>query len=589
MRHVEVNVTIALFHLRTAQKVTAKWVRARELELVPTIRVRQTRRAKVLGLLVEAESPAHYQRRAYRLRWARHVRAGERWQELSDSVGRGVLLLDRHELGMIRICDMSHETCHAFCTTMKADEDLMAMVALATEVLEARRCAAESRPVLKRLNTAGRPSAQPAQRACRSAVMPSWSLRWLVAALCWAGAGRPSRALDPGDRHAYVRLWGELEEQARLVDIAYCVGSTGIQRPFRCASHCQDFPDFELITAWQTGVLLSDTCGYIALDQSQSTTTTGPRIVLAFRGTYSLTNTIVDLSTLPQKYVPYTPDDDDDDGDEGDDDGDDPRPATTAVDGECANCTVHAGFYFAWLQTRVQILPHLAQLRARYPRHRLELVGHSLGGAVAALAALDLQRRGWQPRVTTFGEPRVGNGPLAAYLDARFPSAGLDHNNDDDNDDDHIHVRSYRRVTHTHDPVPLLPLHEWGYRMHAAEIYIGRLPLPPSVADLRPCVGDADEACIAGERPRPWPEPEPSLLLLRSMSTAARVLDDDDDHGRRPRRDRLSFRTRFPLPSSPGAFYSPVSAHRDYFWRLGLCIPGGDPTGLREVGVEGGR
>tara|TARA_R110002003_G_scaffold384_1_gene19191 strand:- start:5095 stop:5409 length:315 start_codon:yes stop_codon:yes gene_type:complete len=47
-------------------------------------------------------------------------------------------------------------------------------------------------------------------------------------------------------------LFWELEELARIVDIAYCVGTAGlgIQKPFQCASRCgdRDFETFELVT-----------------------------------------------------------------------------------------------------------------------------------------------------------------------------------------------------------------------------------------------------------------------------------------------------------------------------------------------------
>ena len=48
-------------------------------------------------------------------------------------------------------------------------------------------------------------------------------------------------------RNATETLFYELEELARLVDIAYCVGTTGIYHPFSCASRCGDFAGFELI------------------------------------------------------------------------------------------------------------------------------------------------------------------------------------------------------------------------------------------------------------------------------------------------------------------------------------------------------
>ncbi len=47
-----------------------------------------------------------------------------------------------------------------------------------------------------------------------------------------------------------AELFADLEELSRLVDIAYCVGSTGtgIRKPFQCLSRCHEFDDFELVT-----------------------------------------------------------------------------------------------------------------------------------------------------------------------------------------------------------------------------------------------------------------------------------------------------------------------------------------------------
>jgi hypothetical protein len=44
-----------------------------------------------------------------------------------------------------------------------------------------------------------------------------------------------------------IPLFAELEEFARIVDIAYCVGVAGIYRPFECASRCHEFPGYELV------------------------------------------------------------------------------------------------------------------------------------------------------------------------------------------------------------------------------------------------------------------------------------------------------------------------------------------------------
>ena len=49
-------------------------------------------------------------------------------------------------------------------------------------------------------------------------------------------------------REVSPALFASLEELARLVDISYCVGSTGIHKPFQCLSRCGDFQGFELVT-----------------------------------------------------------------------------------------------------------------------------------------------------------------------------------------------------------------------------------------------------------------------------------------------------------------------------------------------------
>ncbi|KAH0536262.1 hypothetical protein FGG08_006841 [Glutinoglossum americanum] len=324
-------------------------------------------------------------------------------------------------------------------------------------------------------------------------------------------------------RNISAELFADLEELARLVDISYCVGTTGIQKPFVCASRCVEFKGFELVKTWNTGPLLSDSCGYIAVSHPPF----APRIVVAFRGTYSIANAIVDLSTIPQEYIPYPPDDSETN-----------YHPDNPPDRRCPNCTVHAGFLASWKNTRPHLEPEIQHLVKQYPNHRLVLVGHSLGGAVASLASLAFYHRGWNPQVTTFGEPRVGNQALMNYFDARFYNST------------HREEGSYRRVTHINDPVPLLPLKEWGYRMHAGEIYISKPDLLPSVWDLERCDGDEDPNCIAfGD----------STI---TASAAAQWWGADSAPWPVPRRFRM---------------WELFFAHRDYFWRLGLCLPGGDP------------
>lgn len=364
-------------------------------------------------------------------------------------------------------------------------------------------------------------------------------------------------------RNVSVALFTELEEFARIVDIAYCVGLTslGISKPFQCLSRCSEFPNFELVTTWNTGPLLSDSCGYIALDHGKR------RIIVAFRGTYSIANTVVDLSTIPQEYVPYPGSDDDDD--QVPDDvskrileglGGHPKREIITQPPKCNNCTVHMGFHRSWLNTRKRILPDLLQHVLLYPHYELNLVGHSLGGAVAALAGLDLQARHLEPTVTTFGEPRVGNAALVRFLDERFD---LEHERHDDT------KLKYRRVTHIDDPIPLLPLTEWSYAMHAGEIYISKPALSPDIQDLQHCEGDIDSRCIAGQDSSVRNKlVARDLDAFRNSDLLVSVIDEVEDVKYEP----WGIPSRYKL-------WQLFFAHRDYFWRIGLCVPGGDPLG----------
>ena len=365
-------------------------------------------------------------------------------------------------------------------------------------------------------------------------------------------------------------LFAELEELARIVDISYCVGLTsfGIAKPFKCLSRCSDFPEFELVTTWNTGPLMSDSCGYIALDHGKR------RFIVAFRGTYSVANTVVDLSTVPQEYIPYPGKDDEWNGATPEDvskeilhgiGGHSKRDlVATGEDAKCNDCTVHMGFYGSWRQTRDYIFQDLLQQLLLYPEYQLNLVGHSLGGAVAALAGLELHVRGWDPVVTTFGEPRVGNRGLVEFIDERF-----DLNRKTATEDDDTKLK-YRRVTHVDDPVPLLPLTEWGYAMHAGEVYISKPALSPDIKDLQLCEGDTDQHCIASQdSTTAADQPADSAEVTRTKrDLLSSVQDEVHDVVHEP----WGIPSRYKLWQ---LFFS----HRDYFWRLGVCLPGGDPLG----------
>jgi len=201
-------------------------------------------------------------------------------------------------------------------------------------------------------------------------------------------------------------------------------------------------------------------------------------------------------------------------------------------------------------------MSHLTSAISTYPNYNLTLVGHSLGGAVALLAALEFAALGWNPKVTTFGEPKVGNGAFVEYVNDKLVHGNHPGNsvswlqNALRNDGGTVvETRApYCRVTHIDDPVPLLPLTEWGYRPHAGEIYISKPELAPLPQDVQFCHGNADPDCIAGT--------DDSSVV-------------DERFGDRMDASRM-LSPRYKL-------WKLFFAHSDYFSRLGLCVPGGSP------------
>lgn len=258
----------------------------------------------------------------------------------------------------------------------------------------------------------------------------------------------------------------------------------------------------------------------------------------------------------------------------------------------------------SWLNTRPTILPIVLQALQDHPDYEITLVGHSLGGAVATLAGLEMRLKGWDPLVTTFGAPMVGNLEFATFLDEAFRIGKFSRDGED------VEASRIRRVTHVDDPVPLLPLREWGYAPHAAEVYISKAALPPAQEDVLVCSGDEDVRCIAGAETSavslldvlhdldipldifntkvdscleedeneplqqdPQPDQHQQVILgkqrrVGSSRCASRV--EDETAPLYPRHWNWS------LIPARYRLWELFYAHRDYFWRIGLCVPGGD-------------
>lgn len=170
--------------------------------------------------------------------------------------------------------------------------------------------------------------------------------------------------------------------------------------------------------------------GYVAYDQTRDLT------VLAFRGSKSVRNFIADASF---KLVP------------------------TDI---CDGCTADEGFWNSWKEAREGVLASLQATAAKYPTSKVVITGHSLGGAIAELAAAEVKKAGTPADLYNYGSPRVSGPTLANFVDNQG-------------------MGGIYRVTHVNDPVPRLPPTFLGFAHVAPEYYIssgnGVTPTPSDI------------------------------------------------------------------------------------------------------------
>lgn len=111
---------------------------------------------------------------------------------------------------------------------------------------------------------------------------------------------------------------------------------------------------------------------------------------------------------------------------------------TTSPYKSCPDCKVDDGFYAAWKSLENQTYVNLGQLGC--DKKQIQITGHSLGGAMASLAAFDLVEKGYQiRRVYTYGQTRVGTDVWASTFEQRLKKV------------------PYFRVVNYKDAVPHLP------------------------------------------------------------------------------------------------------------------------------------
>lgn len=117
---------------------------------------------------------------------------------------------------------------------------------------------------------------------------------------------------------------------------------------------------------------------------------------------------------------------------------------------------MHEGFYTAYLGISSQVISAVKALKKAYPLATYLITGHSLGGALATFAGVDIKtslRLKTKISMYTFGSPRTGNQVFTDHIFKLFSTQG------------------YQRVTHFNDVVPHLPPIEYGFSHAGNEVW----------------------------------------------------------------------------------------------------------------------
>ncbi|KYR00977.1 hypothetical protein DLAC_02418 [Tieghemostelium lacteum] len=124
---------------------------------------------------------------------------------------------------------------------------------------------------------------------------------------------------------------------------------------------------------------------------------------------------------------------------------------------------VHEGFYEAYRSVSSQLQVGIIQAQKECPQcQKLIITGHSLGGALAILCALDVYESGYSQlplEMYTFGNPRVGNVAFIEYFEQ-------------------IVLQSIHRLVNDRDIVPHLPPIDLNFYHLPIEVWFNNASAP---------------------------------------------------------------------------------------------------------------
>lgn len=159
-----------------------------------------------------------------------------------------------------------------------------------------------------------------------------------------------------------------------------------------------------------------------------------------------------------------------------------PKPYMSLASGKrvCNGCMVHNGFYKGAREVWQSMSEGFLQLVRENPEYQISVTGHSLGGALAVLLANELKLMGYNVKLVTYGQPKVGTFRTVDWMDQFWGLPPLNNPNG-------ILPNAMVRVTNKGDVVPFVPLTTMGFGHAGMEIYFrnGYLPTDMSQAVVR--------------------------------------------------------------------------------------------------------
>ncbi|KAF3056271.1 Mono- and diacylglycerol lipase [Daldinia childiae] len=227
---------------------------------------------------------------------------------------------------------------------------------------------------------------------------------------------------------------------------SYCNSEVDLGSTVTCAENtCPDVTSAGAKVVATFSGHLTDIQGFVSSDD------TNELIVASVRGSHSIRNWIADLSFIP-------------------------LPCDLVDD-----CLIHTGFLLSWKEIEDDLLDGVAAAKEANPSYKIIFTGHSLGGAVATVAAGYARDQGYELDLYTYGSPRVGNQAFVDFVTAQ-PGGEF-------------------RVTHLDDPVPRLPPIAVDYRHTSPEYWLSGESDNSTLyaaSDIKVCEGFANTDCNGG-------------------------------------------------------------------------------------------